>query len=75
MEVNDEMINPDIIKLMSDQEKEATLVSIVSLHNTIKDPNQNFDDSHHEVADAIFEIIVNGKEGEIVGYQFNKKRE
>lgn len=68
MNGTEEFINPDILKSLSLEQKEKIILSIVNLHNDIKSENKRLSDDHHEVADAIYSILIKGKEVEIRGY-------
>lgn len=61
-------MNPKIIESLSTNEKGEILKGIINFYNSIKDKNKIFDDSHHEVADAIFRIF-DGEKGTIEGYK------
>ncbi|WP_394137468.1 competence type IV pilus major pilin ComGC [Cytobacillus oceanisediminis] len=62
-------INKNTIDSMTDVQKDKALYDIVELYNSIKNPKKVLSDDFHEVADALYKIIVYGENVIIKGYE------
>ncbi|MEH7393594.1 hypothetical protein [Bacillus sp. JJ1474] len=57
-ENDDIQIDKEIVHQMSVEEKDEVIKNIITLHNIITHPDTRFDDSHHDVANDIYKIII-----------------